>query len=46
MADNRRRVREAVAGGFITKPFQVDELVTVIRESLPQVPHIEELKTG
>lgn len=34
-ADNRKRVREAGARGFIAKPFQVEELVNLIRESLP-----------
>ncbi|GAB4537044.1 MAG: hypothetical protein Kow0063_23270 [Anaerolineae bacterium] len=33
-ADNRRRVREAGAQGFIAKPFQVEELVNLVRESL------------
>jgi CheY-like chemotaxis protein len=35
-ADNRKRVREAGAYGFIAKPFQVEELVNLIRESLAQ----------
>ena len=35
-ADNRKRVREAGARGFITKPFQVGELIEAIGESLPQ----------
>jgi CheY-like chemotaxis protein len=34
--DNRRRVREAGARGFIAKPFQATELVNFIRETLPQ----------
>lgn len=42
-ADNRKRVREAGAQGFIIKPFQVEELANAIRESLLQV---EKLKTG
>jgi CheY-like chemotaxis protein len=35
--DNRKRVREAGAVGFITKPFKIDDLVKLIRESLPQL---------
>jgi CheY-like chemotaxis protein len=34
--DNRKRVQEAGAVGFIAKPFNVDELVEGIREVLPQ----------
>jgi CheY-like chemotaxis protein len=41
-ADNRKRVQVAGAQGFIAKPFQTQELVNAIRESLPQA---EELKT-
>ena len=33
-ADNRKRVREAGAQGFIIKPFQIEELANAIRESL------------
>jgi DNA-binding response OmpR family regulator len=48
-ADNRKRVREAGAQNFITKPFQAEELFNLIRECLPQaeeLPEAEELKTG
>lgn len=48
-ADNRKRVREAGAQNFITKPFHTEELVNTIRESLPQAEELaeaEELKTG
>lgn len=48
-ADNRKRVREAGAQNFITKPFHVEELVKTIRECLPQAEELseaEELKTG
>jgi DNA-binding response OmpR family regulator len=33
-ADNRRRVREAGAREFVTKPFQADKLVDLIRDIL------------
>ena len=45
-ADNRKRVREAGAQGFITKPFQAEELINTIRECLSQaedLPQAEEL---
>ncbi len=48
-ADNRKRVREAGAQNFITKPFHSEELVNTIRECLPQAEELaeaEELKTG
>jgi CheY-like chemotaxis protein len=43
-ADNRKRVREAGAQNFITKPFQAEELVNAIRECLPQSEEILEVK--
>ena len=45
-ADNCKRVREAGAQGFITKPFQAEELINAIRECLSQaegLPQAEEL---
>jgi two-component system cell cycle response regulator DivK len=35
-ADNRKRVQEAGAQGFIAKPFQIEKLVNLIRKTLPQ----------
>lgn len=35
-ADNRKRVREAGARGFVAKPFRADELIGLIREILPE----------
>jgi CheY-like chemotaxis protein len=47
-ADNRKRVREAGAQDFITKPFYAEELVDIIRKCLPQAEELkaQELKTG
>lgn len=36
-ADNRKRVKEAGACGFVTKPFRAEDLVAVIRNSLPHL---------
>jgi two-component system chemotaxis response regulator CheY len=33
--DNRRRVHEAGAIGFVAKPFQIEALINLIRENLP-----------
>jgi DNA-binding response OmpR family regulator len=35
-ADNRKRVKEAGARGFVTKPFRVEDLIAFIRNSLPK----------
>ncbi len=36
-ADNRKRVHAAGARGFITKPFQIRDLIKIIRQSLPEL---------